>query len=224
MTGLKLLFSRYFSHKRILLGVSAFFLLMMAAVMLFHEDPGGDTADYIMCKVSALAPMMFAVFLPFAFMVQDTVGNRFMRSVPCAESLYMRGIPLFSLLVPLGWGALTNVVYAAFILFTSRDVSNISDLLVMTGMFGGIFALVGCIVMCLKFGAIFFVIFYSPFILVMTTVGSSANEYGYGLPLWMSALICCGSYIAAFVIGNIISVLAYRKGNFREGTQTRTSI
>ena len=149
MTDLKLLFSRYFSHKRILIGVAAFFLLMMAAVMLFHEDPGGDPADFIMCKFSALAPMMFAVFLPFTFMVQDTVGNRFMRSVPCAESLYMRGIPLFSLLVPLGWGVLTTVVYAAFILFTGRDVSNISDLLVMTGMFGGIFALVGCIVMCL---------------------------------------------------------------------------
>ena len=49
MTDLKLLFSRYFSHKRILIGVAAFFLLMMAAVMLFHEDPGGDPADYIMC-------------------------------------------------------------------------------------------------------------------------------------------------------------------------------
>ena len=70
MTDLKLLFSRYFSHKRILIGVAAFFLLMMAAVMLFHEDPGGDPADFIMCKFSALMPMMMAVCLPVIFMVQ----------------------------------------------------------------------------------------------------------------------------------------------------------
>ena len=91
MTDLKLLFSRYFSHKRILIGVAAFFLLMMAAVMLFHEDPGGDPADFIMCKFSALMPMMMAVCLPVIFMVQDTIGNRFMRSVPCADKLYTRG-------------------------------------------------------------------------------------------------------------------------------------
>lgn len=116
---------------------------------------------------------------------------------PCAEELYTRGIPLFSMLVPLGWSVLSNAVYAAFILLTGRDVSNISDMLVMTALFGGIFALGGCIVMCIRFAALFFVVFYAPFFLVMITVSSSANEYGYGLPLWTSALICCGSFLAA---------------------------
>ena len=205
MTDLKLLFSRYFSHKRILIGVAAFFLLMMAAVMLFHEDPGGDPADFIMCKFSALMPMMMAVCLPVIFMFQDTIGNRFMRSVPCADKLYTRGIPLFSMLVPLG-------------------CSNISDMLVMTALFGGIFALGDCIVMCIRFAALFFVVFYAPFFLVMITVSSSANEYGYGLPLWTSALICCGSFLAAFVIGLIISTIAYKKGNFRETPAPRASV
>jgi len=92
VTDLKLLFSRYFSHKRILIGVAAFFLLMMAAVMLFHEDPGGDPADFIMCKFSALMPMMMAVCLPVIFMVQDTIGNRFMRSVPWLERAFKCGL------------------------------------------------------------------------------------------------------------------------------------
>lgn len=127
MTDLKLLFSRYFSHKRILIGVAAFFLLMMAAVMLFHEDPGGDPADFIMCKFSALMPMMMAVCLPVIFMVQDTIGNRFMRSVPCADKLYTRGIPLFSMLVPLGWSVLSNAVYAAFILLTGQYFRHAGD-------------------------------------------------------------------------------------------------
>lgn len=224
MTGLKLLFARYFSHKRILLGVLIFFLLMMAAVILFHADPGDDPADVIMCKFSALVPMMFAVILPLIFMVQDTVGNRFMRSVPCAESLYMRGIPLFSTLVPLGWGALSNAVYAAFILITGRDVGNISALLVMTGLFGGIFALAGCIVMCVRFGAAFFLLFYSPFLIVMTNVMSSTNVFEYGLPLWASALICCGCFLVALAVGMAISALIYKKGNFREITTIQTSV
>ena len=94
----------------------------------------------------------------------------------------------------------------------------------MTALFGGIFALGGCIVMCIRFAALFFVVFYAPFFLVMITVSSSANEYGYGLPLWTSALICCGSFLAAFVIGLIISTIAYKKGNFRETPAPRASV
>lgn len=109
MTGLKLLFSRYFSHRRILVGVLIFFVLMMAAMMIFHEDPGGDPADYLMCKVWTLTPALIALFLPVIFMAQDTQGNRFMQAVPCAESLYMRGIPLFSALALFGWVVLTEM-------------------------------------------------------------------------------------------------------------------
>ena len=224
MTALKLLFRRYFSHRWILLGVSVFFILMMAVVMLFHEDAGGDAADYIMCKFSTLVPMMMAVLLPTIFMVQDTVGNRFMRSVPCAKSLYMHGIPLFSTFVPLGWSVLTDAVYAAFILITGRDISNISDILLLTGIFGGIFTLVSCIVMCLRFGALFFVFFYSPFILAVTAFDSLISENGFGLPLWESALICCGSFLAAFAAGTAFSCIAYKKGNFKETVQMQTSV
>ena len=73
MTDLKLLFSRYFSHKRILIGVAAFFLLMMAAVMLFHEDPGGDPADFIMCKFSALMPMMQFSIAPWRILSPENM-------------------------------------------------------------------------------------------------------------------------------------------------------
>lgn len=224
MTALKLLFRRYLSHKWTLLGVSVFFILMMAVVMLFHEDAGGDAADYIICKVSALVAMMMAVFLPTIFMVQDTVGNRFMRSVPCAKSLYMHGIPIFSTFVPLGWSVLTDAVYATFILITGRDISNVSDILMLTGIFGGIFALVSCIVMCMRLGAAFVVLFYLPFIIVVTTFGSSTGDYGFGLPLWAAALICCGSFLAAFTAGTVIACLTYTKGNFKEIAHPQASI
>ena len=59
-------------------------------------------------------PMMMAVCLPVIFMVQDTIGNRFMRSVPCADKLYTRGTTAVSVLVPRNWAMLSVTVYAAF--------------------------------------------------------------------------------------------------------------
>ncbi len=219
MTGLKLLFGRYFSHRKILVGTAAFFVLMMAVVMLLHEDPGGEPDDYIMCKFSALVPAMLAVILPTMFMIQDTVGNRFMRSVPCAKSLYMRGIPAYSTLVPLGWSVLTNVVYAAFILITGRDICNISDMLVLSAIFGAVFSLVCCLALSLRFGAAFFVMFYLPFMLTLFIGGNGLSMFGF--PLWVSLLIYCGSFLAAFAAGLVISGLAYTKGNFRENTNAQ---
>lgn len=219
MTGLKLLFGRYFSHRRILLGTAAFFVLMMAVVMLLHEEPDGSPDDYIMCKFSALMPAMLAVILPTILMIQDTVGNRFMRSVPCAKSLYMRGIPAYSTLMPLGWSVLTNVVYSAFILITGRDICNISDMLILTAIFGGVFSLVCCLVLSLRFGAAFCLLFYSPFWLFIFIGGNSLSMFG--LPVWASLLMCCGSFLAAFAAGLVISGLAYTKGNFRENTNAQ---
>lgn len=223
MTGLKLLFSRYFSHRRILVGVLIFFVLMMAAVIIFHEDPGGDPADYLMCKVGALTPALIALFLPVIFMAQDTQGNRFMRAVPCAESLYMHGIPVFSVLASLGWVVLTDAAYAAFILATGRDICNISDMLVMSAMYGGILVLVSCLVMSLRFGGIFFILFYSPALLTFI-ISVNVSDCGYGLPLWASLLIFLGSFIAAFAVGLTISGIAYKKENFRELTTMQTGI
>lgn len=225
MTGLRLLFSRYFSHKRMLFGISVFWVLIMTAIMLFHEDPGNSNSDYIMCKVVALSPMMIALALPVIFIAQDTVGNRFMRSVPCAKKLYVYGIPAFSTIVSLGWSILTITVYAAFILITGRDICNISDILVLTSIFGGIIVPISCIIMSVRFGAFFFVIFYSPLTMIIINFCSTGSGgCGYGLPLWASLLICLGCFIAACAVGMIISGAVYKKGNFREHTSTRTSV
>ena len=214
---MKLLFSRYFSHRRILLGVSLYFILMTAAVMLFHADPDGDKADYIMCKFSALTPMMFAVYLPVIFMIQDTVGNRFMRSVPCAGSLYLRGIPALSVLLPLVWGVVTDVVYSAFILISGKDVCNISDMLIMTAIIGCTLSLITCFALSFRAGSFALIAFYVPPVLLAIVLGKSANG-GFGLPLWASALIFAGGCAAVFAADLLVSWLAYRKCSFKETT------
>lgn len=222
MIGLKLLFSRYLRHRTAILVIAILFVGMLAAVMIFHADPGfsedGD-ADYLMCKICALMPMMFWDMIPILFMGQENVGSRFMRAVPCAEKMYTVGVPLFSAIVPAAGGALTNIVYAVFILATGRDVCNIADMLILTGIVGGLIAVISCTMMSFRFGGVMFALFYLPFwvILIMSvTPGSQAAAYGFGLPLWAGALIAAGGSIAGALLGGVISSFAYRRYNFKE--------
>lgn len=219
MSGLKLLYRRYFSHRRILLGSALFFAAMTAAVFVFHSDPGDPDVDYIMCKVCAQIPVVFGLLLPGIFMVQDTMGNRFMRSVPCARGLYMRGIPLFSTITAACWSAALNVIYAAFILLTGRDICNISDMLIITSIMAGLMAFVICAAMCLRLGSLLLVEFYAPLMfLSLAFIGSDTAENGFGLPLWAGLLICCGTFLAVLALGALTAGIAYAKGNFREVT------
>lgn len=221
MSGLKLLYRRYFSHWLILLVSALFFAGMMAAVFVFHSDPGDPDVDYIMCKVCAQIPVVFGLLLPGIFMVQDTTGNRFMRSVPCARSLYTRGIPLFAMLTAAGWSAALNVIYAAFILLTGRDICNISDMLIITSIMAGLMAFVLCVAMCMRFGSLL-VVFYAPLMFVsLAFIGGDTAENGFGLPLWAGLLICCGTFLADLVLGALVAGIAYAKGNFREMTYTQ---
>lgn len=222
MTGLKLLFSRYFRHRTAILVIALVFVGMLTAVMIFHADPGfsedGDS-DYLMCKICALIPTMFWDMIPIIFMAQETVGSRFMRAVPCAEKMYTVGIPLFSAIVPAVGGALTNIVYAVFILATGRDICNIADMLILTGIIAGLMAVISCTMMSFRFGGFMFVLFYLPFwvILIMSvTPGSQTAAYGFGLPLWAGALIAVGGAIAGALLGGVISSFAYRRYNFKE--------
>lgn len=222
MTGLKLLFSRYFRHRTAILVIALVFAGMLAAVMIFHADPGfsedGDS-DYLMCKICALMPMMFWDMIPIIFMAQETVGSRFMRAIPCAEKMYTVGIPLFSTLIPAVGGALTNMAYSVFILATGRDICNLTDMLILTGIVGGIMTVISCTMMSFRFGGFTFVLFYLPYwvVLIMSvTPGSQTAAYGFGLPLWAGALITVGGFIAGALIGGVISTAAYRKFSFRE--------
>lgn len=222
MMGLKLLFSRYFRHRAALIAIAAFFAAMLAAVMIFHADPGlfedGD-GDYLICKIFALMPMVFCQILPTILMMPETIGSRFMRSVPCAEKMYTVGIPVFSVLIPAVTGALTNAVYAVFILLSGRDICNITDLLALTGIYGGIMAMATCVMMSSRFGGILLLLFQVPF---WASLGTSINPdshtaaYGFGLPLWAGTLIAVGGICAGALLGGVISAVCYRKCNFRE--------
>ena len=222
MSGLKLLFNRWFSNRVCIIISLVLFSGIMTAVMIFHEDPGNydsDEADYLMCKICALLPMILGVLLLSILMAAQMVGNRFMRAVPAADKLFTVGLHVFGLLVSLGWGLAINLCYALFILVSGRDICNISDMLLMTAPFALFCTIIPPVMFSSRFGAVFGMLGYFPFLILTFSIhGMPENiKYdGFGVPLWTSALIVAAAYLLGFAVGAVISVSCYRKGNFRE--------
>lgn len=222
MSGLKLLFKRWVSHKVFFLCTLILFVGMMAAVMIFHENPGNyenDDADYLMCKLCALLPMVLGMLVMGILLTSEIVGNRFMRAIPAADKLFTLGFPLFGLIISLGWGLAINLTYAAFILISGGDICNISDMLMITAPFALFCTIMLPFMFSSRYGAVFGMMMYFPFLFLMWGISSLPEKMkyeGFGLPVWESALITSAAYLLGFVIGLVISVSCYRRCNFRE--------
>lgn len=222
MNGLKLLFKRWFSHRICCLVTLILFVGMMTAVMIFHEAPGNyesDEADYLMCKICALLPMVLGILVPSILMTTEVYGNRFMRAIPGASKMFTVGFPLFGLLVSLGWGLLTNLVYTAYILISGGDICNISDMLLMTSPFALFCTIMPAFMFSSRAGSIFGMLMYFPFLFLIFGISNLSEKVkydGFGLPVWEPALIVATAYLAGFAIGLVISTACYRRGNFRE--------
>lgn len=219
MRGMKLLLSRYARHRAILIVSAAVLAVCLAAVMIFHADPGSpdnDPGDYMICKLCALVPMVLCADLPFVFMAQEFQGSRFMRSVPGADRMYRRSVPLFCSVVIFAWTLLANIPYAAFILLSGRELVNISDMLVLSSAMVMLFSVIACCMLSFRVGAYMVILFYVP----VTIAGGvfSAFRDIIGLPLWAAALIFLGASAAGLGANFIISGLTYSRCNFREPT------
>ncbi|MBP0983435.1 MAG: hypothetical protein J6A19_06885 [Oscillospiraceae bacterium] len=222
MNGLKILFNRWFSHKIFFTATLILFVGMMTAVMIFHEDPGNyesDEADYLMCKICALLPMVLGITIPSILTANEVVGSRFMRAIPAADRMFRVGFPLFGLLISLGWGLAINLIYAAFILISGRDICNISDMLLLTAPFALFCTFIPAFMFSSRFGAVAGMFMYFLFMFLMWGISSLSEQVkydGFGIPVWESALITLAAYAVGFAIGWVISWACYRKGNFRE--------
>lgn len=227
MTGFKLLFSRYFRNRITLTIFAVFYIIMMAAVIGFHAEPDtSEQSDYLMCKLCMLYPAIFAAMFPAICMAKETVGSRFMLSVPCAEKMYTVGIPLFSSAVTAALISITNLVYAAFILITGRDLCNISDSLIISGIVCFILIICLCTLMSLRVGSFALALIYIPIWVITTITDSPSEEYktasSFNLTLWQSVLILAVGILVGTILGWIISKAAYRFSNFKENKPMMT--
>lgn len=222
MSGLKFLASRWASHKIIMIITLVFFAGMMTAVIVCHTDPAAyddPDADYLMCKLCGLIPMMLGSILPSIFLSAEVSGNRFIRAIPAADKLFRRDIPLFSLALNLVWGLLSNGVYAAFILISGRDICNISDMLLLSSVIALFYTI--CVGVCLssRTGAVWAIIAYLPFLPLMAVIGKLPEKIkyeGFGMPIWGAALIFCGALVLGAVISAVITGTFWRREDFRE--------
>lgn len=215
MNGMKLLINRYFHSKAPLL-TFIFTAAAMALVILFHADYSEETmesGDYLICKTT---PFFIATVITMLTAMGTTgvanavLSSRFMRAIPCAKQLYTVGISLFSCGVTLMWNAAINVVYAAFILLTGRDLVNIADMLTLGAIHGLVCSVFVCCMLSVRFGVLAVFPYYA--VTYVTALGGAFN-----LSIPAAVILTAAAFVLGFLVNLAISNAAYHKGDFKPG-------
>lgn len=218
MRAMKFLLNRFFRFWVFIIVMLAVHAVMLAAVMIFHEDLSADDhSDYLMCKLFALIPMSISTLLHMLFLASHTTGNRFMRSVPFAEELYTKAMPLLSVIVPFVYALLTNAAYAVFILVTGRGIFNISDMLVITAVQCLYLTASGGVILSVNSATTSFVAAYFLPMLFFGAAGFFIDwSTSLNVPLWAAALMLLGGLLVGGAISAATCRIMYLKSDFKE--------
>lgn len=214
MRGLKFLFTRWARYKWSIALTAALFAGTVVLCCCAAEMPGSE--EYIMSGAFlpvayCVAPMMGAIIC-FA----NITGNKLMLSSPIAKELYTVSVPLFIIIMTLGSMAVADGAY--FIALAARGAGTecYSDALVFMAVGGGLDILTLSLFSRVQLGGmITLYVNMLPYIGFIMTLSGHVKRYGFGLPLWASALIFAGAVASASVLSFIINGAYYRRLNFK---------
>lgn len=214
MDGFKFLIKRTF-HRRIMVLITLLVAAaMMAAVMIFHEPLGADD-DYLMCKLCAHLGSCFFVMLSYIFLSVDINGNRAMRAAPFSKSLRLKAVPLFCSIMGVSLTAVIDLIYSAYILISKQDMTNISDMLIISVPVLVCYVILGVIAMNMNYGSIIMVYLYIPMAGLGFLVPEKVWTDGFGMTVTTSLLIYIATAVACAVLAFVIARLFYEKAEFK---------
>lgn len=220
MKGLKFLFKRGFRHT--VLNIISLVLIsgILTAVVLAHEPVGAE--DYIMCKVGAHLGLILAVIFNFFFLCGDVTGNRYMRSAPFSKQLRCFSVPTYCIILGGGGTVLVNIFYTIFCIASGLDMSNLSDMLIVSSPLMLCFIIVGTISMNINYGMLLAIYMVLPLTGVFFVLPDDVWEFGFGLPLWAGMLIFVGTLAGSIAAAFILALLFYKKADFKPIQQNAT--
>ena len=214
MNGIKYLVKRTFCHKIAVLITLLVAAGMMAAVIIFHEPLGADD-DYLMCKLCAHLGSCFFVMVSYIFLSAELNGNRLMRSTPFSKSLRLKSVPLFCSIMGIGSTALINLIYAVYILVSKQELSNISDMIVVSLPVLLCYIVLGVIAMNINYGSILMIYLYLPLGGTGFFLSDKNWREGFGLSIAPAVLIYIATAAVCVILAFVIAKLFYEKAEFK---------
>ena len=221
MIGLKYLFKRTFCHKIAVLITLIIAVGMMAAVMIFHEPLGADD-DYLMCKLCAHLGSCFFLMVSYIFLSAELNGNRAVRAMPFIKSLRLKDVPIYCAIMGIGSTALINLIYSVYILVSKQELSNISDMMIVSLPVLFCYTVLGIVAMNINYGSILMIYLYLPIGGTGFFLSDANWRDGFGLSVTVAVIIYAVTAIACVALAFVIARLFYYKAEFKAMPQTNT--
>lgn len=169
-----------------------------------------------------LMPMAFLPIVPYCVLVMATTvgfvsinGCRLIRSSPIAKELYTRSVPLFIIGLTLGSLVIAVGVFFVVVMAHGASAAFFSDTLIFMGIGSGINIISYSLLSRMMFGGVIGVYLTFPYVGMILMLSDDIKHNGFGLPVWVSALIFAGALIVSSVISFIVCGIYFRKLNFK---------
>ncbi len=184
--------------------VLAFIILfaLAAAVLPYigHENIG--SSDYLFPKIFVFLPSTFLMEVWLIFILRDLIGNKFVRSMPIAKKVYTRFMPASIVILFLGTSLVLLGSYFVFLGIINADISQYSDTLVIASIFIGSAMFFAPILMQTAAGGLFMIYEAAfPFTVIMLLISNDKKIFGFGVPLYLSAII----FLLVAILGTVWS-------------------
>lgn len=220
MKSIKYLFKRGFRPIRTSI-LSVFAVAMPVLVMVFHENAASE--DYLISKIALNFGTMVMHMALVMLLCTETTGNRLIRSAPISKELRTFGIPMFNIILGVSAAAVTLLPYTIFIFASGLPLSHLSDTMIVTAVMIFFFIILGTVALHLRYGMVLLIYAYIPVCGLMFFLSDDQWNNGFGMELWLSAVISGALIAAAMATAFIISRLFYKHSDFKAYQQTLSS-
>ncbi len=214
MKGLRFLFDSW--KKMPFLFWFSITVSLASAVMpfIFRNEPSAE--EYMFPKMFIFFPTFFMTEMGLICGCRDIAANKLVRSFPIAKELYTKSVPIFIMLVTLGFSAVTVTAYFIFLGIIGADASQFADTLLI-----GTFIIAPELIVSILFsnipagGVACVYVAAPPVVLISTIGGDTVMRTGFGVPLPAAVLISAAAVAASAVLMFIIARRRYLKSNVK---------
>ena len=214
MKGLRFLFDSW--KKMPFLFWFSITVSLASAVMpfIFRNEPSAE--EYMFPKMFIFFPTFFMTEMGLICGCRDIAANKLVRSFPIAKELYTKSVPIFIMLVTLGFSAVTVTAYFIFLGIIGADASQFADTLLI-----GTFIIAPELIVSILFsnipaGGVACVYVAAPPVVRISTIGGdTVMRTGFGVPLPAAVLISAAAVAASAVLMFIIARRRYLKSNVK---------
>ncbi len=200
------------------------YVCVIAAVVLecvFHVPVGEE--DYFISKVVLIMACQIVVVISVPVVSSSITSSRAVKSFPMAKALYTKGLTVFSAVMCAGTALVGVGAYSVFLAVTNAAGADasISDVFILSAICVFPEMLVLPMLMQTNYGFIAGMYLAMPDMWLLALIASFITEdNGFGLPAWAGIAIFAGASAVSVSVGYILSVIAYKRLNFRERPTT----